>query len=134
MSKASRNAPVKELKSILGSQEYSALIQMLKAIGPDARTHRISVVIAAMLRFTRSKLPAHCEDGTLGQALLTLEEKPHLATEQSEEYDLVFDLIDQLCREARMKNLRTSARGDSYSIAENVMAEYIAWYNMPWED
>ncbi len=125
---------IKEFKDIIGTQSYSTFLQVLKRIGSDARTHRISVVIAAMLRFALSELSADCDEGTLGHALITLDEEPHLAAEDSEEYELVSDLIDKLCREAGMHNLRESARGESYSIAENVIAEYTAWYNMPWED
>jgi hypothetical protein len=58
----------------------------------------------------------------------------YLAAERSEEHELVFRLIDELCREAGMLNLRESARGALYSIAENAIAECTAWYNMPWED
>lgn len=125
---------IEEFKNIIGAQSYSIFLRMLKEIGSDARTHRISVVIAAMLRFALSKLSPDCEDGTLGQALVTLDEEPYLAAERSEEYQLVFHLIDELCLEAGMRNLRESARGTLYSIAENAIAEYIAWYNMPWED
>lgn len=107
---------------------------MLREIGPDARTHRISVVIAAMLRFAWSVIPDECEDGTLAQALVNLEEEPYLAAEKSEEYETVFDLIDELCNEAGMRNLRESSRGGAYSIADNAISEYTGWYNMPWED
>ena len=125
---------LEEFKDIIGAQSYSTFVHMLKAIGPDARTHRISVVIAAMLQYALSMLPADGGDGTLAQALVTLADNPYEAAEDSEEYALVFDLIDELCREAGMRNLRESARGESYSIAENSIAEYTAWYNMPWED
>ena len=125
---------LEEFENIIGTETYSTFVQMLEEIGPDARTHRISVVIAAMLRFVRSKLPAGCEDGTLAQALVTLEEEPYLVAEESEEYEMVFDLIDQLCDEAGMSNLRESSRGEPYSIADNTIAEYTGWYGMPWED
>jgi len=125
---------LEEFKNIIGAQPYSAFLDMLKAIGPDARTHRISVVIAAMLRCALSKLPPDCENGTLAQALVIMAEEPYGVAEGSAEYKLVFDMIDELCREAGMRNLRESARGELYSIAENAIAEYTAWYNMPWED
>lgn len=125
---------IDEFKEIIGVQSYSTFLRMLKEIGPDARTHRISVVIAAMLRFARSKLPPDCEGGTLAHALVTLDEEPYLAAEESEEYQLMFDLIDDLCDETGMRNLRESARGELYSIADNAIAEYTAWYSMPWED
>ncbi len=91
---------IEEFKKIIGTQSYSTFLLMLKEIGPDSRTHRISVVIAAMLQFALSKLSPDCEDGTLDQALVTLYEEPYLADDQSDEYDLVFDLIDDLCLEA----------------------------------
>ena len=92
------------------------------------------LVIASILRFAVNKLPAHCEDGSLAQALIMIDQEPYLAHEQSDEYELVFDLIDCLCKEAGMLNQRESARGEDYSIAENAILEYTAWYNMPWED
>ena len=49
-------------------------------------------------------------------------------------YEVLYDFIDALCKEAGMINERTSARGDQYSIAEHAILEYTAWYNMPWED
>ena len=125
---------IEEFKEILGAQAYETFLGMLTEIGPDARTHRISVVIAAVLRFARSKLPADCEDGTLAQALVTLEEEPYLVAEETEEYEMVFDLIDELCDESGIQNLRESSRGEQYSIADNAIAEYTGWYSMPWED
>jgi hypothetical protein len=125
---------LEEFMKIVGAQSYSAFLRILKEIGPDARTHRISIVIAAMLRFALSKLPSDWEDGTLAHALVTLEDEPYLAAEECEEYDLVFDLIDELCTEAGMRNLRESARGIQYSIAEDAISQYVAWHSMPWED
>lgn len=128
------NELIDEFKEIIGDQHFSLFLALLRNIGPDARTHRISVVIAAMLRFAVNQLPPDCEDGSLSQALLSLDEEPYLAYERSDEYEMVFDLIDGLCNEAGMINKRESARGAAYSISENAMIEYTAWYNMPWED
>ena len=125
---------IEEFKEIVGAQSYATFLSLLTEIGPDSRTHRISVVIAAMLQFARSLLPADCEDGTLAQAIVTLEEEPYMVDEESEAYEMVIDLIDELCDEAGMRNLRESSRGESYSIADNAIAEYTGWYNMPWED
>ena len=125
---------VDEFKEIVGDQHFSSFLTLLKEIGPDARTHRISVVIASILRFAVNQLPPECEDGSIAQALLVLDEEPYLAHEQSDEYELVYDLIDSLCTEVGMQNERESSRGESYSIAENAILEYVAWYSMPWED
>jgi len=107
---------------------------MLKAIGPSARTHRISVVIAAFLRFALKTGATHHDEGTLGEALIALDEEPFLADEQSEEYELISDFIYKLCNETGLQNQRVSSRGESYSIADDTIRDYVAWYNMPWED
>ncbi len=128
------NELIDEFKDIIGDPQFLSFLGLLRNIGPEARTHRISVVVASILRFAVNQLPPDCEDGSLAQALLTLDEEPYLAHEQSDEYEMVFDLIDGLCNEAGMMNERESARGEDYSIAENAILEYAAWYNMPWED
>jgi hypothetical protein len=130
---SSRKKMIEQFKEIVGAQSYSAFLNLLKEIGPDARTHRISVVIAAIMRFALMKVPRDCGEGTLGKALVALDEEPYLVAEESEEYQLVFDLIDGLCREAGIHNLRESSRGTPYSVAESAIAEYTEWYNMPWE-
>ncbi len=128
------NKLIDELKEIIGDQQFLSFLDLLRNIGPEARTHRISVVIASLLRFAVNQLSPDCDDSSLAQALLMLDEEPYLAHEQSDEYEMVFDLIDGLCNEAGMTNERESARGVGYSIAENAILEYAAWYNMPWED
>ena len=125
---------LKEFEKIVGKQMYSAFVRMLKEIGPHARTHRISVVIAAMLKCTLDRLPGECEEGTLGDALSAIAEEPYLADEQSAESQKLHNLIDSLCDEAGMQNQRETAKGVPYSIAENAIAEFTSWYNIPWED
>jgi hypothetical protein len=125
---------LKEFKKIIGSNSYTVLLDMMKEIGPEARTHRISVVIGAMLRFALNKCIISGLDDKICQALVTIDEEPYLVAERSDEYEVLSDLIDNLCREAGMTNYRQSARGESYTIAEIAIAEYASWYNMPWED
>ena len=117
---------IKEFKKIIGDTSYATVIQMLKDIGPDARTHRISVVIAALLRFALNTSTKDYDEGTLGEALIALDEEPYLADELSEQYDLISELIDKLCDETGLRNKRESSRGESYSIAENAIREYVA--------
>ncbi len=125
---------LKQFKDIIGTQPYSVLLEMLKEIGPDARTHRISVVIGAILRLTLNKCITGGLDNKICQALIMIDEEPYLVAEETDVYEILTDLIDNLCREAGMENYRESARGESYSIAENTISEYASWYNMPWED
>ena len=124
---------IDEFEEIVGERHFASFLTLLREIGPDARSHRISVVIASILRFAVNRSPTECEDGSIAQALLVLDEEPHLAHEKSDEYEMIFDLVDGLCSEANLINERESVRGEDYSIAENVILEYAAWYNMPWE-
>jgi hypothetical protein len=125
---------LKKFKKIIGNNSYSVLLKMLREIGPEARTHRISVVIGAMLRFALNKCIINGLDDKICQALVTIDEEPYLVAERMNEYEVLSALIDNLCREAGMTNYRESARGESYTIAENAITEYASWYNMPWED
>lgn len=125
---------LRAFEEIVGKQMYSAFVRMLKQIGPDARTRRISVVVAAMLKYALDKAPAESKEGTLGAALLAIAEEPYLAHEQSPESQKLHELIDCLCGEAGMQNQRETAKGVPYSIAENAIAEFTSWYSMPWED
>ena len=47
---------LEEFREIVGEKELQSFISLLKAIGPDARTHRISVVVASILRFAVKQL------------------------------------------------------------------------------
>ena len=122
---------LQEFKRIIGLKAYSAFLDMLATIGPEARTQRISVVIAVMLKFARSKVSEKPKPNSLAAALLALEEEPYETEGRAPA--TVRALVDALCREAGMRNQRQTSRGESYSIADAVIAEYVEWYNMPWE-
>jgi len=95
---------LKEFEQIVGQQMSLSFIRFLEEIGPDARTQRISIVIAAVLKYALDLLPAHCEEGSLGEALLVISEEPYLVNEQSEEVARLEELIDTLCEKAGMQN------------------------------
>jgi hypothetical protein len=122
-----------EFEKIVGKEMCSSFIRMLKDIGPEARTHRISVVIAAMLKYALDQLPGGCKKGSLGEALIAIAEEPYLAQEASKESEKIDDLVEAICKKAGMQNHRHTSKGMPYSIAQNVIQEYTSWYNMPWE-
>ena len=122
---------LQEFKRIIGAKAYSAFLDLLATIGPEARTQRISVVIAAMLKFAHNKVSGRPKLNSVAAALVALEEEPY-ETEGGAQAT-VRALVDALCREAGMRNQRQTSRGESYSIADAAIAEYVGWYNMPWE-
>ena len=111
-----------------------SFVRLLKEIGPDARTQRISIVIAAVLQYALEQLPAHCDEGSLGEALLVISEEPYLVHEQSDEVERLEELIDALCEKAGMQNYRATSQGMPYTIADGAITEFTNWYAMPWED
>ena len=117
---------------MVGPVCYESFLALIAEIGPDSRTERISVVIAGFLRFALNKASDDQTEGSLSEALVNLEEDPYSEDEQYG--DVVLELDDEICRETNMQNSRTTARGMDYSIAQQVLAEYCRWHNMPWED
>jgi hypothetical protein len=124
---------LEEFERIVGEQACSVFLKVLSDIGPTARTHRISVVIAGMLRHALHRVCDEPPEGSLAEALWAVDEEPHLAYQKSPQSKRLLELIDRLCEEAGMVNEREDYRGHSYSIGENVLAEYDRWYSMPWE-
>jgi len=125
---------LKEFEQIVGKQMLSAFAKMLEDIGPDARTHRIGVVLSAILKYAYDQLPRDCEPGSLGDAMLALIEDPHLVHEGSDEAERAENLIVALREKAGMQNQREDYTGTSYTIAEKAILEFTNWYAMPWED
>ena len=127
-----RERMLEEFEKIVGTERYSVFMEMLEQIGPDARTHRISVVIAAMMQFALDELINDYMDGPLARALIAFGENDP-DSGGKDEAEALYEFIDELCSEVGMTNERESARGDSYSIAENVIEVYSNWYAMPWD-
>ena len=110
-----------EFRLIIGENYYESFINLFKEIGPQSRTHRISVVMAGILRFGFERIDDHYEEGSLAEALIVVDEEPCF---DSEEWEKVLELVDEICREAGMRNVRITSRGHEYSIAESVISEY----------
>ena len=120
-----------EFRQIIGEELFGSFLKLLTEIGPGSRTHRISVVIAGILIFALDKTTDDYKKGSLAEALVVLDEEPY---SDGDEYIRVAELIDQMCQKSGMMNYRTTTRDSEHSIAENAIAEYCRWYNMPWED
>jgi hypothetical protein len=53
-----------EFRQIIGEVCFGAFLKLLTEIGPDSRTHRISVIIAGILRFATGKINDDYENGS----------------------------------------------------------------------
>jgi hypothetical protein len=106
---------------------------MVRSLVPDGRTHRLSVVIAAMLQCAASQACTQSRrrraEGSVEASLLRASEDADPETARDE----IGDVVATLFRDARVSHRRVSARGDEYSILDGACQEFVSWYRMPWE-
>jgi hypothetical protein len=69
------------------------------------------------------------EEGSVAQALLDATD----GGDPDEVGEYLYDIVDQLFKDAKVKHKRMSARVEDYSIAESALDEYVRWFGMPWE-
>jgi hypothetical protein len=123
------SAPKRSLQDVVGSETYSVWVNMLRALVPDGRTHRLSVVIAGMLQYAASVADEQSEDGSVAQSLIESTE----VYEAEEVESLLQDVVARLFKDAGATYKRTSASGEHYTITESAYEEYIHWFDMPWD-
>ncbi|HSD83915.1 MAG TPA: hypothetical protein VLG46_08660 [Anaerolineae bacterium] len=123
----------RSLEAVVGKETYALWTDMLRRLVPEGRTHRLSVVVASMLQYayliaSENQDDEDDEDG-VAQALLDSGE----GGDPEEVGEYLYDIVNQLFKDAKVKHKRTSARGEDYSIAESALEEYVSWFDMPWE-
>jgi len=120
------------LESIVGESIYQAWLEMLRALVPGGRTHRLSVVIAAMLTYTAYVSGQHHEEDNNNQLVQAFNDADE--TSDPEEIPiLLYKAVVQLFTDAGVTYKRTNSRGEDYSIVDGVFREFLEWENMPWE-
>jgi hypothetical protein len=120
------------IKEILDQSEYEFLLKLLKALIPEGRTHRLAVFVAGCLHYIhhianqkQNSNPTAEKFSELADSIINdYNEDAHTELENS---------LKSLLTEANVKYIRTNSRGNSYSIINSAIEEYISWYNMPWE-
>lgn len=121
------------LEAIVGERVYSVWVDMLHRLVPDGRIRRLAPTIAAMLQYasmiSREKYGDRAEEGTAAYAVHCSD-----GASYEEGRDILLPTVERLLKDSKVRHKRTSSRGESYSIAEEAIREYLNWYNMPWED
>lgn len=120
------------IKEFLEPSEYDFLLKLFKSLVPEGRTHRLSVFVAGCLHYIhdiaeqkRDVNPAAERFAELADSLFDdYDENSHIELEKS---------LKSVFKDAKVKFNRTASRGDSYSIVDDAMEEFITWFNMPWE-
>lgn len=120
------------LKDVVGDSVYTTWLDMLKRLVPHGRTHRVSVILAGMLRYAQEVAYDNMKaDGNAKRLALLFEE----AEESYMDDDIKWLLLQatSLLKDARVRYKRKNSRGQSYSIAEEAVYEFLHWEDMPWE-
>ena len=121
------------LKVLVGAHTYGVWVDMLRRLVPHGRTHRLSPMVTGMLHYSSGlayeKFVDTPLDDSPAAALLSASETGDV--EEAVEY--LHELLENLFADAGVESIRTSSRGDQYSVVENSIEEFVRWYDMPWE-
>ncbi|MBE2225136.1 MAG: hypothetical protein IAF02_26600 [Anaerolineae bacterium] len=117
------------LQQVIGSVKYTTWVDMLRRLVPDGRTHRLAPLVAGMLQYATLLANDMNNEEPVVQRLQEAAE----AYDPEEAKPLLLPIIDQLFADAGVSYQRTNARGRGYSIADEIIYEYVQWYDMPWE-
>lgn len=123
----------RSFEEVIGTDTYAVWVEMIQNLVPHGRTHRLSILLSAMLQYAASVAESEWQqtedDNSLAFSLIKATE----AVDPSEVEGLIHDAVVQLFKEAKVRFERTSARGMQYSIVKDAYEEFIHWYDMPWE-
>ena len=121
----------RNFRTVVGADTYEVWVRMLRKLVPDGRTHRLAVMLAGMLQYAvvMAAAKGDKDERSLAASLLEASE----ASDPSEVEELIHDAVVQLFKDAKVRFERRNARGDKYSLAEDSYAEFIHWFDMPWE-
>lgn len=114
------------LEQAVGKDIYRMWVSMLKKLVPYGRTHRLAVVVAGMLQYASMQ-------GQRAEPLRDLFVEADEDGEEGSASPQALRLVQGLFKDAGVKWNRKSSRGQSYSVADEAVREYIAWDNYPWE-
>jgi hypothetical protein len=128
-----RSLPERTLSAVVSAQTYSVWLEMLHSLVPDGRTHRLSIVVAGMLRHALdiavARFGEHAPERSAAASLIQAAEE----VDPEQVADQIGDLVERLFRDAKVAGRRVNARGDEYSILDSAIQEFASWYAMPWE-
>ena len=121
------------LAGVVGHEIYVAWVEMLRALVPHGRTHRLAVVVAGMLQYAvavaSDKSRRRAAASSPAATLLRSVEDVDPGTDEC----MLSGHVDRLFRDAGVSAERVNARGQAYNITAAAIAEFVSWENMPWE-
>jgi len=121
------------LQDVVGPRTYAVWVDMLRCLVPDGRTHRLAPLIAGMLQQAAIIANAYEDEYRVEETAADTLRKAEEADDPEEVNALLLGMIDRFFADAGVFYQRTSARGEEYSIADEIVYKYFHWYDMPWE-
>jgi hypothetical protein len=131
--RAEAKETIRSFSAVVGADTYAVWVRMLRQLVPDGRTHRLSVILAGMLHYAAAIAAADQDEEENERSLVFSLIEATEASDPSEVEDLIHDAVVKMFKDAMVRFERTSARGSQYSLAEEAYAEFVHWYDMPWE-
>lgn len=122
----------RSLQDVVGKETYSVWVEMLRALVPDGRTHRLSVVIAGMLQYALA-IAERLDEDELEEASVALSLVHATEMSPDEIKNELHDVVKQLFRDAGVTFDRVSKRGEPYSVAGEAYNEFASWFDYPWD-
>ncbi|MFQ5584045.1 MAG: hypothetical protein ACE5GL_06380 [Calditrichia bacterium] len=120
------------IKEVVGENVYNAWTGMLSVLVPQGRTHRLSVVIAGMLKYS-SKIAYEKCDANPQAAELSKIFNSGYDNYVNGDIKEILAITEGLLEDAGIEYHRFNSRGVEYSIAEEAVREFLHWEDMPWE-
>src|SRR5258705_12022746 len=91
----------RSLQDVVGEETYSVWVEMLRALVPGGRTHRLSVVVAGMLQYALEKAEMikhkNEEEHSVAMSLIDAADAGYLDGIK----ELIHDVVDRLFKDAR---------------------------------
>jgi hypothetical protein len=122
----------RSLQDVVGKETYSVWLNMLREIVPDGRTHRLSVVVAAMLHYA-TVIAENLDEDAREEASVAISLINATEGGPDEVRRELHDVVKRLFQDAGVTFDRVSKRGEPYSIADEAYNEYCSWYDYPWD-
>ena len=120
------------VKSVVGTKAYNVWLDMLRYLVPHGRTQRLSVLVAGMLQYAYGIAHKKAETNTKARKLLEILESAY-ESHEDEYVDGIIEIVEKLFDDSGVQYKRRNRKGQSYSVAEEAIYEFMNWENMPWE-
>ena len=129
-----REASTESLESLVGNRSYQVWVEMLARLGKGGRSHRLSVVVAAMLQYAAEVAGEKCgatpSEGNLAARLFAAVDWG----DPEEILDSLRPTVAKLFEDAGVPHVRHGPKGFAYSFVEGSIDKFVHWHSSRGEE